>query len=78
MKTDIKNKLKIAYDRLERYLKAEKAILSGQSYEMGDVKLTRANLKDVADMINTLKKEIFTLEAQLKGRSKFRVVRPGW
>ena len=33
----IKEKIELAEARLTLYLKAEKAILSGQSYEMGDV-----------------------------------------
>lgn len=31
----------------DAYIKAEKAILSGQSYSIGDRTLTKANLKDV-------------------------------
>ena len=68
---EIKEKLKIANDRLLLYLKAEKAILAGQSYEMGDTKLTRANLKDVVSAINSLKKE-------LRGRSRLKYIRPIW
>ncbi len=75
---EIKEKLKIANDRLLLYLKAEKAILAGQSYEMGDTKLTRANLKDVVSAINSLKKEIALLEAKLRGRSRLKYIRPIW
>jgi len=78
MKTEIKEKLEIAEKRLELYLKAEAAILSGQSYEIGDRKLTRANLKDVVNTINSLKKEIASLETKLKGRTLVRIVRPSW
>lgn len=78
MKTEIKEKLYIAEKRLELYLKAEEAILSGQSYEIGDRKLTRANLKDVTNTINSLKKEIALLETKLNGRARVRIVRPSW
>ncbi|MBR2209013.1 MAG: hypothetical protein IJ859_09440 [Synergistaceae bacterium] len=78
MKTKIKENLYIAEKRLERYLNAEEAILSGQSYEMGDRKLTRANLKDVVNTINSLKKEIAALETILNGRARVRIVRPSW
>lgn len=73
-----KEKLQLAQERLVLYLKAEKAILSGQSYEMGDVKLTRANLEHVQKMINSLKTEISALEAMLRHKARYRIVRPGW
>ncbi len=78
MKTKIKEQLKIAEDRLASYYDAEQAILSGQSYEMEGLKLTRANLKDVQNMIASLEKKISALEAKIKGKAKFRIVRPGW
>lgn len=74
----LKEQILIAESRLTLYYKAEKAILSGQSYEAEGLKLTRANLKDVQNMITSLKKEIASLTAKLKGRARFRVVRPGW
>lgn len=74
----IKDELNIAEARLLLYYKAEKAILSGQSYEVEGLKLTRANLKDVQNMITALKKEISSLTAKLKGRPRYRIVRPGW
>ena len=78
MKTTLKEQLRIAEARLARYYKAEDAILSGQSYEVEGLKLTRANLKDVQSMINTLESKISALNAKLRGRAKFRIVRPGW
>ena len=56
--TTIKEQIHIAESRLALYYKAEKAILSGQSYEIEGLKLTRANLKDVQSMINTLESKI--------------------
>ena len=78
MQTTIKEQLHLAEGRLALYLKAEKAILSGQSYEAEGLKLTRANLKDVQNAISALKNEISALKAKQRGRAKFRVVRPGW
>ena len=76
--TTIKEQLHIAESRLTLYYKAEKAILAGQSYEIEGLKLTRANLKDVQNMIISLEKKISALNAQLRGRTRFRVVTPGW
>lgn len=77
-KITIKEQIHIAESRLTLYYKAEKAILNGQSYEVEGLKLTRANLKDVQSMINSLKAEISALNAKLRGHAKFRIVRPGW
>ena len=77
-KTNLQEQIQLAKSRLSLYLKAEKAILSGQSYEAEGLKLTRANLKEVQTMINQLKKELYALNSKMQGRAKFRVVRPGW
>lgn len=74
----IKDELKVAEARLVLYYKAEKAILASQSYEIEGRKLTRANLKDVQSMIASLEAKISALKAKLRGRSSFRIVRPGW
>ena len=76
--TTIKEQIRISESRLALYYKAEKAILAGQSYEIEGLKLTRANLKDVQNMITALEKKISALNAQLRGRARFRVVTPGW
>ena len=78
MNTTIKEQIHIAESRLTLYYKAEKAILAGQSYEAEGLKLTRANLKDVQNMIATLENKISALKVRQRGRTKFRVVRPGW
>ena len=41
--------LAIAVARLEQYLAAEAKVLGSQSYEMGDRKLTRADLKEIRE-----------------------------
>lgn len=77
-KTEIMQQIQIAQSRLTLYYKAEKAILNGQSYEVEGLKLTRANLKDVQSMISSLESKISAFYAKLRGRAKFRIVRPGW
>ena len=74
----IKERLIKAIARRDLYERAEAAILSGQSYEAEGLKLTRANLKDVATILASIKKEISMLETKRDKRKKFRVVRPGW
>lgn len=39
--------LSVAQARLDAYLAAEAAVLTGQSYEIAGRKLTRANLSDI-------------------------------
>ena len=77
-KKEIREQLHVAEHRLYLYLKAERAILKGQSYEAEGLKLTRANLKDVQNTIASLEKKISALNTQLKGRSRFRLITPGW
>ena len=78
MQTTITEQIQIAESRLTLYYKAEKAILSGQSYEVEGLKLTRANLKDVQNMIAALENKISALKSRQRGRAKYRIVRPGW
>ncbi len=78
MQTTITEQIQIADSRLTLYYKAEKAILSGQSYEVEGLKLTRANLKDVQNMIAALENKISALKSRQRGRAKYRIVRPGW
>ena len=73
-----KTRLQVAKMRLELYLKAERAILSGQSYEAEGLKLTRANLADVQDMIADLEALISRLEAGSFKRRRVIVPRDGW
>ena len=41
-------------ERLKLYVEAEKAVLSGQSYTIGNRQLTRANLAEIRKAIDTL------------------------
>lgn len=45
---------KINNERLQMYLEAEKAVLMGQSYTIGDRTLTRANLSTIRAAIDDL------------------------
>ena len=78
IQTTITEQIQIAESRLTLYYKAEKVILSGQSYEIEGLKLTRANLKDVQNMIDALENKISALKSRQRGRAKYRIVRPGW
>ena len=78
MQITITEQIKIAESRLTLYYKAEKAILSGQSYEVEGLKLTRTNLRDVQNIIAALENKISALKSRQRGRAKYRIVRPGW
>lgn len=45
---------KLQNERLKKYIEAEEAILSGQSYTIGNRTLTRANLDTVEKVIQDL------------------------
>ncbi len=64
-------KLEILRGRLLTYYRAEKAILTGQSYEIEGLKLTRADLGTVIKMINELENEVRRVERE----EGFRVMR---
>lgn len=67
-------RLEYAKIRLQMYQEAEQAILTGaQSYEIGERKLTRANLSEIQEMIDKLYDDIEYLEGKSKGFAK-RVV----
>ena len=71
-------KLAVAKARLTLYYKAEKAILSGQSYEIEGVKLTRADLGKVQDMIADLENKVERLSAPARSRRRVIVPVDGW
>ncbi len=68
-----KEKLERAERHLELWMEAEEAIASGQSYTMGKRSLTRANLKEVLEMLKYYEGKIAELEVLLKrgGRNRF-------
>lgn len=71
-------KLAVVKARLTLYYKAEKAILSGQSYEIEGLKLTRADLGRVQDMIADLENKVERLSAKPRPRRRVLVPVDGW
>ena len=69
------NKLKLEdyKKRLSLYYQAEERVLEGQSYSMGSMNLTRANLSEIRKAIKDLESRISALEE--KGTTKRRVCR---
>lgn len=61
-----------ARENLKMWLDAEKAVATGQSYQIGTRRLTRANLSDIAARINFWRNEVAKLES---GRTGMRVMR---
>lgn len=64
--------------RLTAYLAAEVKILEGQSYQIGDRRLQRADLSEVRSEISRLEAQINQAErsAATGGRSSIRYARP--
>lgn len=53
------SRLETLQSRLQQYIDCEEAILSGaQEYTIGSRRLLRANLKEIADMIRYLEREV--------------------
>lgn len=75
-KTILKKRLEKKSDFLEKAYEAYDLLLSGQvkSYAIGSRNLTRFDLKELWDMIETLEKEVDSLESQLAGGSKRKSV----
>ncbi len=62
-------------ERLKLYYAAERAILSGQSYTVGNRTLTRANLAEVREAIDDLLSAGATLDGSaVKARRSYRIV----
>ncbi len=64
--------------RLATYLAAEEAVLSGQSYTIGDRALTRADLAKIQEGIKAWDERVKTLSGSAIGAGRVRTVRPGW
>lgn len=63
-------------ERLRQYIAAEKAILvSGQSYVIGNRRLTRANLSEIRDEIKALVSAGATVDdTPTVGRRRMRII----
>ena len=63
----------ILIERLELYYEAERKVLRGQSYTLGNRQLTRANLAEIRRAIKELESELEQMAGRSRGFSK-RVV----
>ena len=62
-------------ERLRNYYAAERAVLSGQSYTVGNRTLTRANLAEIRAAIDDLLSAGASLDdSEIKARRSMRVV----
>ena len=62
-------------ERLRNYYAAERAVLSGQSYTVGNRTLTRANLAEIRAAIDDLLSAGASLDdSEIKSRRSMRVV----
>ena len=62
--------------QLALYLADEAKVLSGQSYEIAGRKLTRANLAEIRDGIETWNARAVTLRSASSGRGRARTIVP--
>ena len=60
-------------ERLELYYEAERKVLRGQSYTLGNRQLTRASLSEIQKAIKDLENELEQLTGRSRGFSR-RVV----
>ncbi|MFA5456660.1 MAG: DUF6148 family protein [Synergistaceae bacterium] len=67
-------KLRSAQDMYARYLEAERSVLLGQSYSIGDRTLTRANLSDIAAQREYWAAQVTALAENKTGVRFLRVV----
>jgi hypothetical protein len=65
-----------AQEQLDRYLAAETAVLSNQSYEIAGRRLTRANLVEIQQGIDAWNRRVINLSNSAAGRSRARTIVP--
>ena len=71
----IMSKKQMNNERLRNYYAAERAVLSGQSYTVGNRTLTRANLAEIRAAIDDLLSAGASLDdSEIKTRRSMRVV----
>ncbi len=70
--------LAVATARLNAYLAAEEAVLLNQSYEIGDRRLTRANLAEIQRGVNLWNQRVQALSRSASGRARAIVPRPSF
>lgn len=70
---DVAKSAAVITERLELYYEAERKVLRGQSYTLGNRQLTRANLAEIHKVIKELESELEQMAGRSRGFSK-RVV----
>lgn len=63
-----------ARERLNAYYEAELKVLAGQSYRMGNRTMTRANLSEIRQAIESLENLVAELESQAAGKGRRKVI----
>ena len=63
----------IAQQHLNIWLKAEIAVSTGQSYQIEQMTLTRASLKQIRESIAFWEKKVAEAEAEERGRGRNRI-----
>ncbi|MDF2891235.1 MAG: hypothetical protein K0R80_1602 [Clostridia bacterium] len=79
MSDELKLRLESAKRRLDLYLAAEEAVLTGQEYSIGSRRLRRADLKEIKDNIVQLENKCIELQKQIDSNGKgprkaFRII----
>lgn len=67
--------LQEAKEHLSIWLEAEKAVATGQSYQIGSRRLDRASLSEIRNQICFWKREVEKLQAQISRRGSRRTFR---
>lgn len=70
--------LEQAQAKLDSYLAAEEAVLTGQQYEISGRKLTRADLTAIQEGIKIWDERVKTLDSRAVGRSRIAIPRPSF
>lgn len=63
----------IAKQHLEMWLKAEEAVSAGQSYQIEQMQLTRASLKQIRESISFWEGKVAEAEREEQGRGRNRI-----
>lgn len=67
-----------AEEQLAKYIEAENKVLQAQSYSIAGRELTRANLSYIRESIEYWDRKVKDMSASSTGRSRGRVITPGW
>ncbi len=70
--------LETAQAKLDAYLAAETAVLSGQEYAINGRRLVRADLAEIRAGIDSWDARVKSLSASAEGRGRGRKMTPSW